>query len=97
MTHDDDTSTERSTRHPNTGRVRAGILLVLVGTLGSAIGSLIASAEFAVATRRWLKEQQTSAVAIYRLRQALVASQAGTHAAVDAWRSPLEQPVSSPS
>jgi ABC-type phosphate transport system permease subunit len=71
----------------NTARIRAGAVLVIFGTVVSAVGSLIAGVELAISTTRWLKEQQQSpsAVARQRVRQALGASEAAAHAAAEAW------------
>jgi hypothetical protein len=72
---------------PHQGRLLAAGILVIAGALVSAIGSVVAGTEFAVSMRRWVKEQQqpASTLALTRLHQARAASQAATHAAMDAW------------
>lgn len=88
MTQDQGVEKLTTGLHPHQGRMLAGGILVLVGTLLSAVGSLIVGGEFAVSVRRWLKEQQepASAIALSRLHQARMASQAATHAAMATWR-----------
>lgn len=72
---------------PHTGRVKAAAILVTVGSLVGAAGSIIAGLEFAAATRRWLQAQNQppTEVARVRLRQAFLAGQAATRAAADTW------------
>lgn len=87
MNQDDRAQDSMAGFHPHQGRLLAAAILVATGTLLSAIGSVLAGAEFAVSTRRWLREQPepASTVALTRLHQARVASQAATHAAMAAW------------
>ena len=72
----------------STRRLKAGMVLTLIGAAAGALGSIIAGLEVAVATRRWLNETgyPPSEVARTKLHQALLASQAATHAAVEAWQ-----------
>jgi hypothetical protein len=72
----------------NAQRLRGGVLLAIVGALIGAIGSVVAGIELAAATRKWLNESgyQPSEVARTRAIQALHASQAARHAAMEAWQ-----------
>lgn len=72
---------------PHTGRVKAGATLVFIGGFLGAVGSMLAGVEFAVATRRWLREQgrPPSEIARVRARQAFEAGQAASRAAAAVW------------
>lgn len=71
----------------NSRRLRAGVLLTVIGGMAGAAGSIIAALELATATRRWLADSgyPPSEVAKVRLRQAVHASQAAQAAARQAW------------
>lgn len=72
----------------NARRLRAGVLLTIVGGALGALGSFLAGVELAQATRRWLSESgyPPSEVARLKMHQALHASRAASQAAVDAWQ-----------
>lgn len=72
---------------PQVRRVKAGAVLMIIGGLLGAVGSLMASIELAAATRRWVQgqDQPPAEIARVRLRQAVAAGQAATRAAADSW------------
>ncbi len=72
----------------NARRLRAGVLLTMIGAALGLVGSVVAGAELAIAVRKWLSDSgyPPSEMARMKMRQALTASQAATHAAVDAWQ-----------
>ena len=72
----------------NSRRLKAGVMLTVIGGLVGAAGSVMAGLELATATRRWLVDTgyPPSEVARVRLRQAVHASQAARLAAQEAWQ-----------
>src|SRR6185312_10819968 len=79
---------QSSAFNPNLGRVKIGGLLVAIGGLVGAAGVAMAGVECALASRRWVAEQNqtATAIALQRVRKALEASQAATHAAATVWQ-----------
>ena len=72
----------------NAQRLRAGVILAIVGASLGAFGSVLAGFEVAHATRRWLAESgyPPSEVARAKMHQAITASRAAREAAFDAWQ-----------
>ncbi len=78
---------ETQSFRPRAGRMKAGAALVAIGGLIGAVGSLLSSLELVMSTRRWLKGQGVPPADLLRdrTRKVVVAGQAGTRAAAEAW------------
>lgn len=72
----------------NAQRLRAGVLLAIVGAAIGAMGSILAGIEMAHVTRKWIAGSgyPASLVARDRMHQAVLASRAARQAAHDAWQ-----------
>lgn len=70
----------------NAQRLRAGLLLAIVGAVIGTIGSIFAGVELAQATRKWFNDAGYPDSAREKVHQAVLASRAATHAAMDAWQ-----------